>query len=384
MKTSNYIIFVVGFLLLSIQLKGQIALQLTQYAEVLPLYNPAFSGVENHTDLRFGLRRQWSGIANSPFSNYVHVSGVLPHISKKKRRKTRYKSPYDVNKMTDLVDQPNNGLRISNPNLQRKLVRDSILRAVRKLDRKARLKLRRQLQPKKRVLSQSKHGYSTTIIADEQGAFTNLSFNGGYAYHLPISEDAIVSFGISATINNANFDRNKARVSDEFDDPLYQLYASGELNRYSLYLNPGIAIYSSSFYISYGINRVLGNGLGSGQVLGIDGVETQHNLMAATYINVSADFLLSPGILFSYKALSPSAFYATTKIYYKEKIWLGLNYRNQDAVGGSFGFFFSDKYKLSYAYDVPVAKLNNSFGSTHEIVFGILLKKGSAPKPLIF
>lgn len=372
------------WLLVSFHASGQIALPLTQYTEVLPLFNPAFSGIEDHTDIRIGLRRQWSGINNSPFANYVHVSGMLPEIKRKKKRRVRYRSPYDVDKMTDMVKLPGNALRMSNPNLYRKLVRDSIQRAVRKLDRKARIKLRRQLQPQTSIRIRPKHGYSATLLNDEQGAFSNLTANLGYAYHMPVSDKMILSIGVSATFNSAEFDRNRARVSNEADDPLYQLYANGGLNRFSYYINPGVSLYSDNFYVSYGINRIMGSGLGSGQVFGIDGVETQHNLIAATFIDLAPDFKLSPGILFSYKVLSPATLYANTKLFYKEKIWLALNYRNRDAVGGAFGFYFSDKYKLSYAYDVPVAKLNNSFGSTHEFVFGILLKKGAAPKPFNF
>ncbi|MGB3464119.1 MAG: PorP/SprF family type IX secretion system membrane protein [Cyclobacteriaceae bacterium] len=385
MKKNYYFLCLLVFLFSAGSTFGQTAVQLTQYNEVLPLYNPAFSGIENHTDLRFGFRRQWTGLSGSPQVNFFHINGVIPFVQpKNKKRRSKYKSPYDVDKMTQLVDIPNNALRMSKPDLYKKLVRDSIIRAVRKLDRKARIKLRRQLQPESSFDTRAKHGYSATFMADEAGAFSNLSLNAGYAYHIPLTDKTILSLGISGTFNSASFDRNKAIVADEANDPLYQLYASGGLNKNSLYLNPGVALYSKTYYLSYGINRVLGDGLGSGQVFGIDGTETQHNLMGATYIDITPDLTISPGFLFTYKALSPTTLYASARVYYQNKVWLGINYRNRDAMGGSFGFFFSDKYKLTYAYDVPVVKLNDSLGSTHEIIFGILLKKGSSPKPLIY
>lgn len=372
--------------LLSVLLFGanaQISIPLTQYQEVMPLYNPAFAGIENHTDFRFGVRRQWVGMEDAPFATYAHVSGVLPDWSPNKRRKVRYKSPYDIGKMADNVNVPNNGLRSSNPYLLRRMVEDSIRQTVRKLDRKARTKLRRQLQPSSGLTHQPKHGYSFSLIGDEQAAITKYSLSGGYAVHLPVSREMMMSVGVSGLVNSAQFDRNKATVLNPANDQLYQQYASGDLNKYSYYINTGLSLYSSDFYASYSIVKILGAGLGSGQAFGLEGVDTQHNLAGGVYINVGNSFLLSPGILFSYKSQSPFALYVTSKIYYQEKLWLGINFRNRDAFGGSIGFYFSDRYKLSYAYDVPISKPGNAFGSTHEVVFGILLARGSAPKPVI-
>lgn len=361
---------------------AQSVVQVTQYNEVLPLYNPAFAGVENHTDIRFSVRRQWIGVPEGPFSTFAHVAGPLPDFSKK-GRKIRYKSPYDINKMSETVTIPANGLRTSNPALVRKMIVDSIKLEVRKLDRKAISKLKRQYAPPSTFALRPKQGYTATLMADQYGAFTHYSLNGGYALHMPIDRKVMLVLGLGLTATNSQFNRGKAQVLNPANDMLYQEYASGSLDPFSVYLNTGINLYSEQFYLAYGISKVAGKGLGTGHAFGLEGVETQHTLLMGLHIPLGTDFRLSPGMLFSYKVVSPFAFYATSRLYYQDKLWIGANYRNQDAFGASFGFFFAEKYKCSYAFDTAISKLSPTLGSTHELTFGILLSK-SFIQPILY
>lgn len=220
-------------------------------------------------------------------------------------------------------------------------------------------------------------------MADQQGAFTNYSGNLGYAYHLPLSKQLLLAYGFSGTFNSFQFDSNKSIVQSTANDLVYQLYQSGQLDNNTVYLNTGFTLYSSKLYLAYGINGVIVKGLGGGQVTGVEGIETQHNIITGANIEINDDFSVAPGLLFSYKELSPFALYASSRLYYRDTIWLGLNYRKDDAIGTSFGLLFDDKYKIAYSYDVPISKLDNNFGTSHEFVFGILLSKGAAPNPFV-
>lgn len=375
------LIWVVMFVAFLPAAKAQSVIQVTQYSEVLPLVNPAFSGIENFTDFRFVNRSQWAKINEGPSYSLAHISGSIN--KRQKKSKSRYKSPYNIEQLTDLVVIPNNGLRTTNKQLFRKLVRDSIRYAVKKLDRKQRAKLSRQLKPVSSIKSEPKHGVSASLLADQQGAISSYGLNMGYALHLPIAKGINMSVGMSATTSSTQFDRNKASVLNPSNDPIYNQYLEGDFSRYSLYLNSGVNLYSERFYLGYALIKLASRSLDSGIDFSTSRVETQHNILGGLFIPINPHFMISPSIVYVYKSKSPASLQANAKVYYQDKYWVGLNIRKDNSFGANLGLFFLDKYKFSYAYDMPSSASSPQFGATHEVVLGILLSKGAAPKPLI-
>ena len=367
----------------SISAKSQVNVRLTQYSEVLSLYNASFAGIENHTDFRFGLRRQWTNIDNAPLSFFTHLSGTISTNNKNNTRRKKYKSPYDIDQMINMVPVPNNGLRTSNPHLYRSLVRDSIVTAVKKLDRKARINLRRQLKAKNTLRYSARHGYTGTLLSQQNGALTQFSLNGGYAYHLPISHQLMLSTGLGVTLINSRFDSNKAMVADPTNDPLYQQYATGGMNDYAVYINPGINVYNDKFYASYSISKIASQSVGDNSFISTQNTETVHHLAMGTFLNINQHVSIHPAFLLSIKESSPYSTLFSTKVFYEEQLWLGLHYSLQDAAAASFGLFFKDQYKFSYTFEFPGVNNRQELGTTHEIVFGILISKGSSPNPYI-
>jgi len=245
--------------------------------------------------------------------------------------------PFD--QMINMVPVPNNGLRTSNPHLYRSLVRDSIVTAVKKLDRKARINLRRQLKAKNTLRYSARHGYTGTLLSQQNGALTQFSLNGGYAYHLPISHQLMLSTGLGVTLINSRFDSNKAMVADPTNDPLYQQYATGGMNDYAVYINPGINVYNDKFYASYSISKIASQSVGDNSFISTQNIETVHHLAMGTFLNINQHVSIHPAFLLSIKESSPYSTLFSTKVFYEEQLWLGLHYSLQDAAAASFGLF---------------------------------------------
>lgn len=49
----------------------------TQYIFNNILLNPALSGIDNYTDLKIGLRKQWSGLEGAPSTQYLSLSTAI-------------------------------------------------------------------------------------------------------------------------------------------------------------------------------------------------------------------------------------------------------------------------------------------------------------------
>lgn len=359
---------------------GQLINHYTQHQEILSAYNPAFSGIENFTDFRFGVRKQWTGVEDAPVSTYFNVSSVIPDFDNSKKTRVRYKSPYDVDKLANDVQVPGNGLRMSNPELLRKMVHDSVANAVHRLDSRAKAQIRKQMK-KTGMSFKFKQGVSLTALSDQQGAFLSFSGNLGYAVHLPLTTKWMMSSGVAINMLNTSVDKNKISVANP-DDNLYNEVLAGQFNSTAALLNTGLLLYSADFYISYSIQRLVSRKIGTGNSYINRFTEMQHQALTGFKIH-AGDITFVPSVLYSIKQHSPFNMQVNTRVYYMEKVWLGVNLRSNESLGGSFGLLFSDRYKFSYSYDSPFNRLTNNFQSTHEIIFGILLGGASTPNPII-
>lgn len=361
------------------QLVAQPAYQVTQYQEVLPIINPGYAGIENYTDIKFGFRRQWSGVEESPSTVFLKLSSYLDADPKVRRNKKRFNNPYNINQMLDSIDISNNAIRSSNPSLRRKLMRDSIRMVVNKLNKKERANYKREVRNKYAMQVSSKHGFDLSLVADRQGAFSSYQIGPSYAYHLPISESTYLSMGIGVNYLNTGFDRNKATVLDPTDDPIYQDYIGGAADNHHVFFNAGLTLYSQKFHLSYGQLQLASAG-GQSDNLAIG--ETYHNVVGGMNISGYSDFAFAPGFFYSVRETSPNVLQLSGRVYYKENYFVGMTYSDDSAIGLNLGLAFLNQYKLSYAYDYPLSDLD-PFGNTNEIIFGIFLKAKGGPKPVI-
>jgi hypothetical protein len=63
---------------------------------------------------------------------------------------------------------------------------------------------------------------------------------------------------------------------------------------------------------------------------------------------------------------------------YKELLWFGPSFRNQDAISVFAGFHASNFVSFSYAYDYTLSKLNTASTGSHEIILGLRLVRSGA------
>lgn len=375
LKTATLMIFV---LLLHCHVWGQTNFRITQYQEILPVINPAYAGIENYTDIDFGFRSQVNGFDDGPSTFFMGLSTYLDADKQVRRHKSRYKSPYNISQLTDSISVPYNGIRSSNPQLVKRMIQDSIRNEVNKLDRKERRNFRRKVRSRYAGMTSSKHGLNITLVSDNQGAFTSYLASPSYAYHLPITPGIYVSMGAGFSLSHSGFDRNKAVVLDPDEDLLYQSYANGLIDNNHSFLNAGVALYSRSFHLSYGILQLV---RGNNTSTNLNVIEQSHNVVGSVNIYGANNFTFVPGFYYSMRELSPNVLALSGRVYYLDDYSIGVNYLPERSLGMNFGVLFLSKYQLSYAYDHPIS--NNVLGNTNEVILGIQLRSTDGPKSII-
>lgn len=114
----------------------------------------------------------------------------------------------------------------------------------------------------------------------------------------------------------------------------------------------------------------------------VDGVSLNFRMARHYYIMGGYTFMINPdhSITPNVKIKSDAAstiFDINLTYMMKNMIWLGVTYRNQDAVAPMLGYMAPFGLKIGYSYDVTLSKIKGYSAGTHEIMLGYCF----IPKP---
>lgn len=311
----------------------------SQPFQVGPAINPALTGIDNFLDIKFNYRNQWAGLNDSPSTNYLGINGYI------NKNKTQTYREY--------------ALRISNPDIL-----DSL--SVTKSSLKNKLK----------------HGVGGHLIYDRQGPFSQIAGYFNYALHIPIGFKTTLSIGASASLTNKRIDLSKIKLRDPdewFDE---QLVAQGGRNTY-FDINPGVAIYSEKWYISYAAFKAYRMALSTDELLNYSDL-IEHNLMMGLRLNLSSRTKLLPSVFYNYSSEVSNTWETSVKMMFNEKPWFGVSYRSTKALVFMAGVYINNRFNVSYSYDYTLANLSNYNNGSHEVHFGLMLNKKDLKSPYLW
>lgn len=317
---------------------AQSSYHLTQYFQNAPVLNPAFTGIDNFTDIKIGYRQQWTGLENSGRTFYASVYGLL------------VRSKYDKIK--------SNSLRISDPSLYEGTETENF-------KRKAAIK----------------HGIGGYVINDQFGPFNQTYGYLTYAFHYPLTRELQLSVGVSGGINRKRIDTDQVQVKNPDADITYQAFlASGAVSN-NFDVNAGMTLYSQRFYLGYAVQRLLGNPIFNNDEVNFEKQAIGHVVSAGYVLPLGADYLFLPSVATTINPGLPSIVDISAKIRYQKSYWLGLNYRDSRALSIMGGVFINERYSLSYSYDFSFNEVSQYMQGSHEIVLGIMLNNDRGDVP---
>ncbi|RYF84345.1 MAG: type IX secretion system membrane protein PorP/SprF, partial [Chitinophagaceae bacterium] len=172
-----------SFLLATLQGVAQQQPHYTQYVMNQYIVNPAITGIETYTDIKFSHRHQWVGFEGAPVTSYFTAHKSFGGSNMKGTA-----TSYDVG---------NGG------NSRGKDYWDQYTAA------------------------DPHHGIGIQLINDRTGPLNNVSAAITYAYHLGLTEQTSLSAGFGVGINQLTLDASKVNFGKISVDPA--VYGSGEL-----------------------------------------------------------------------------------------------------------------------------------------------------------
>ena len=302
--------------------------QFSQYLRNQYLVNPAAAGVYDFVDVTVGGRMQWLGFADAPKTSYLYISSPLSRTSR-----ARY----------------NPGIRISSGPVRNPEIRTG----------------------------KFKHTLGGQVLADQYGAFRQLRAAVTYAIHVPLSRNYNLSFGTNLGLSNRTFLSDKAQtlnmLTSTGSDNTYDNFVANSGAQNTMDLGAGIYLYSKKMFVGISADQLTKDFVKFGNVQTTFDPSMHFQATAGVKIPISREVSLMPAILAKYTQGAPISFEGSLMLEYKEWLWMGASFRNQDALVAMAGLNISERFKFGYSYDFNLSKVRNFSAGGHELVLGLMI-----------
>ena len=305
----------------------------TQYVMNQYIINPAITGIENYTDIKFSHRHQWAGFEGAPVTSYftahksfggANMKGNVTSVGIEEGSNPRGKNYWDQYTAAD-----------------------------------------------------PHHGIGIQLLNDKMGPLNNLSASLTYAYHLGLTAQTSIAAGFGLGISQMTLDANKLNFGTISIDPA--VYGSGELRKTRPNLSAGLYLYSASFFAGVSAQQIIPQRLSfANDSIAYKGNSlVPHLFMTAGYrMLVGDDFNFIPSVMIKSMNAVPIQVEFNGKLQYRDVAWIGASYRSADAFAGMLGINLSNKVTMGYSYDYTTSRLNPYTGGSHEFLLGFIVGNG--------
>ncbi len=287
----------------------------------MPVFNPAFTGIENYDDLKFSYRYQWSG-----FGSY---SPKFINLSYNKR-------------LVQPLDLAYNSLRLSDPSATDA---DKLPRS-------------------KRMI----HGLGGNIFHSKVGVLKSVGASVNYSINYPVMNKARFALGVSALIENRKLDVSEVTVRDP--DEFYNHLLNSSTSQTDLNIRAGILLYSQNYYVGLSYFPLLYTVIQSSE-LAMSQPFYRGSVQAGISFPLNADVTLKPSIMALVQMNNDLVMDFNVKAFIKENIWLGLTYRDIKSGVAILGFNLNEKVGASYSYEMSLGKFKQFNDGSHELVLAL-------------
>jgi type IX secretion system PorP/SprF family membrane protein len=230
-------------------------------------------------------------------------------------------------------------------------------------------------------------GIGGHIMSDKVGAQQTLSVMTDYSYRLKVDDNGSrLSFGLSIGLTQLSIDENLISPGQP-GDPVIE---SGLLGQRVVRpdFNVGVFFDSKKYSIGLSLTELWGD-------YKVVRKNPQLYLTAATLIPINRDYTIKPSILYKDDFKMQPSLDLNAFLIIKDKIWLGLLWRNGLPFKGRLTkdvtnnpimsalnsltimgeVYIRPDFYIGYAYDIPLTALNKATFGSHEIVLGFSIGK---------
>lgn len=234
----------------------------------------------------------------------------------------------------------------------------------------------------------NKMGLGLSVVSDRHGPIENLFVNINYAYHIALSRESKLAFGLSAGFYNYSANLSSVKLDPAATgDPAF---ATNYQKNFQPNVGAGVYFYNKRLTIGFSAPKLLSARLANKSVVdnGVSNELRQHYFFSAAYkIPLNTEFTFIPQVFSKYVNGAPNSTDITGQFVYNKYLWFGATYRIGDAFAALLALQATSGVLVGYSYDYATTKLNGFNYGTHEIfltfTFGFPKKNACDIEPLI-
>lgn len=216
-------------------------------------------------------------------------------------------------------------------------------------------------------------GFGGNLYNDVTGPSRSTGINLMLAYRLRLSKNNLhaLRFGIAASFSQHVIDVDKLTYEAENDAAMARKYNNqfvpdADLGVYYTFADKGFAGISTKNIVQ--MNRSLFDF----NNVSVNTMKRHYYFIGGYNFNLSENVVLKTSTLLRYIESRPFQFDVTAISEYKKFLWLGIGYRNSDAVS-ILGGFKVGIFKAGYSYDFTLSDIRNYSTGSHEVFLELQL-----------
>lgn len=216
-------------------------------------------------------------------------------------------------------------------------------------------------------IDRKNYGVGGYLFNDSFGPFNNFGLNGSYAYHIKVSDDTKLGFGLSGTVSQFSINGNDIKLSNDID-PLINLSSSESNLKYNGSF--GLLLHHNTYYVGFSALNIIpqnNNVFTSLDTPGALPTVTHFNTIAGIGIDLDDNNTLYPSILVKYINNNPIQVDFNIRYIYSTIFEIGASYRSGDAIVGIVNFYIMDDLNFIYSYDFTTSNVSSVSSGSHEI-----------------
>jgi type IX secretion system PorP/SprF family membrane protein len=217
-------------------------------------------------------------------------------------------------------------------------------------------------------INEGKLGLGIQMFSDQLGVEDASGINGFLSSRIKVSENGILSAGLSMGLMNYQFNSLDVQNRIRTDDNVFVTVIPTQWNPsvgFGLYYN------TDQFYVGVSSPSVLKSRLAKYDnfISGIQKTDDFHLFTTMGYvININEEVNLKPSTMIKMVSGAPIEFDLNTNVWLRDILGLGVSYRTGDAFIGMAEIQASKNLRFGYAYDMPFSPLKAYTRGSHEIM----------------
>ncbi len=215
------------------------------------------------------------------------------------------------------------------------------------------------------------------LMNDKIGVSTQVGISGIYGYYIGLGPGRL-TIAIEGGVTNLREDFSSLVKADPNDNTL-QISTESKL-----FPDAGFGLYynTDNYYGGISVLNLIQSRLNFSDVTteGIAQLNRHYYLMGGYLFELNDLFDIEPSFVGKYVKGSKVQADINTNLIFKDLVSTGLAYRSNHTIVFAFRFMFQSKFRVGYAFDLPVSSLSSYYGKSHEISLGYDIKLKEPPK----